>query len=1100
MNRISNHLIVLALLLTAILPATYAQTTAGVFNYTCDFEDPEEIKNWDLAIGPKAASIANKWVIDTAINNGGTHALYVSNTQGKTTTYSASTCVILAARTITLRNTGEDYTLSFDWIAHGYKEGGLDGLMVAFVPVTDYYGDSVTIASVNSSILDQENLRPYCLELSPTESAEEARLMLRGQSTWNTCSATIPKGKTGQPYRLVFIWRNGTVAADPGACVDNIVILDGRACAAPKKLNITTTSTDSLILNWQGDADKYEVGCYSYEQKTWQIYTTDTTTYTFTDVPEGFCDFYVRTICWDTVNQETFYSGKAMANQFIYYPGNHCIDYITLSSENCYISTIKTEYVTDDYGYVKEMVDNGSDEMSSRHTHHYSKTETDPRTGGKLKTVPDGEIASVRLGNWNNGGESERAEFKFLVDSTMPILILKYAVVLESPGHDKGKDKGAKNLQDPRFKLQILDGNKSIGDCASADFTSSWVEEGWTRDTLPTEVTGLGRSLAVVWKDWTTVGVNLSDYMGKTLTIQLTTYDCSMTAHFGYAYFTLGCDNASLDGEACDGSSTTEFRAPSGFDYKWYFANDPLKTTLSTDQVFTITDSLDTNEYAVDVIFKEQQDCSFTLYASAKPHYPVGDFSYKISQRDCRNYITFTNNSRMEQVERHKDGTPNDTLRLSCDGIEWNFGKYNSLVPNLKQYKLDEMEFPQEGDTFQVSVTAVVNNCDSTFTQTIYLPATGHPDTENWYIGCKGYPYTFRGTNPDGSEFVGGTYYESGDYRDTIISSIGCDSVIVTRLMMQDTLFSTLDTIIMVDHPLMFNDTLRDKSGTYVHATKSTQGCDSIATLKLYVHEYLIVNMPSVDSICATADTWTVPFSIQQGRGYKYSVIWQKKNDQLAAPTEQAVPKSFIDIDVSQPIVPDIYPAMVIFHDSMRQFYPQDISDDTLYVKLKVQYPDSVITQRWNDVISLRDMDYNGGFDLVEYQWFKNGTPIEGATQSYYYAPEGLDMTAEYAALVTRAGDSLQLMTCSVIPTLISTAEVPNVPTLVERGHPMSLIGRHASSVNGSACWTTIYGVPLDLQTIVYGEGIVAPNWGGLYLLTIEDTDGNRKTYSVIVQ
>lgn len=1100
MNRIFNNLILAVLFLTAILPATYAQTAEGVYNYSCNFEDAEELKNWDLSVGSKAASIPNKWVVDTAINNGGTHALYVSNTQGATTTYTGSSCVILASRTITLRNTGENYTLSFDWIARGYKDGGLDGLMVAFVPMEDYYGNAINLESTNSSILDPDNLKPYCLELSPTETTEEARLMLRSQSTWQTCSVTISKGKTGKPYRLVFIWRNGTVTADPGACVDNIVILDGRACSAPKGLKITTTSTDSLILNWQGDADRYEVGCYSYEQKNWQIHTTNATTYTFTDIPEGFCDFYVRTVCWDTVNQETFYSGKSMTNKFIYYPGNHCIDYITLTDDNCYISTIKTSYVTENYGYVKQMVDNGSEDMSSRHTHHYSKTETDPRTGGRLKTIPDGEIASVRLGNWNNGGESERAEFKFLVDSTMPILILKYAVVLESPGHDKDKSKGAKDLADPRFKLQILDGGKSIGDCASADFTSSWVEDGWNRDTLASEITGLGRSLNVVWKDWTTVGVNLSEYMGKTLTIQLTTFDCSYSAHFGYAYFTLGCDKANLDGEACDGSSMTEFRAPSGFDYKWYYAKDPLKRTLSTDQVYTITDSLDTNEYAVDVIFKEQQECSFTLYASAKPHYPVGDFSYSISQRDCRNYITFTNNSRMEQVERHKDGTPNDTLRLSCDGVEWDFGKYNNLVPNRKQFKLDEIEFPQAGDTFQVSVKAIVNNCDSIYTQTIYLPATGHKPVENIYIGCKGYPYTFRGTNPDGSTFVGGTYYETGDYRDTIISSIGCDSVIITHLIMQDTLFSMLDTIIMVDQPLMFNDTLRDKSGTYVHATKSIYGCDSISTLKLYVHEYLIVNMPIVDSICATDDSWRVPFSIKQGRGYKYSVIWQKENVQLAAPVEQTVPRSFLDIEVSQPILPDIYPAMVIFHDSMRQFYPQKVVDDTLYVSLKVQYPDTVITQRWNDVISLRDKDYNGGFNLVGYQWFKNGMPIEGATQSYYYAPEGLDMTAEYTALVSRAGDSLQLMTCPIIPTLISPSEVPTVPTLVERGQRMSLIGRYASSVNGFARWTTIYGMPLSQQTIVYGEGIVAPNWGGVYLLTIEDADGNRKVYSVIVQ
>lgn len=45
------------------------------------------------------------------------------------------------------------------------------------------------------------------------------------------------------------------------------------------------------------------------------------------------------------------------------------------------------------------VVDKGYDNIESRHTIHYVKGETDPRTENKLKTIPDGEIASVRLGN-----------------------------------------------------------------------------------------------------------------------------------------------------------------------------------------------------------------------------------------------------------------------------------------------------------------------------------------------------------------------------------------------------------------------------------------------------------------------------------------------------------------------------------------------------------------------------------------------------------------------------------------------------------------------------------------------------------------------------
>lgn len=1092
MNKIFNITLSVITLLLGCVVSVNAQS---VYNYFCDFEDAEEVKQWDLLVGDVAPSLPNKWVVDSAINNGGKYAMYISNDGGQSVSYTGTSCVVMASRTITLDRTGLPYTLSFDWIANGYRDGNVDGLYVGFVPEIDGNGNPVSLQTVASSVIDRD-VRSYLLVVNPAGASEEETLRLRNKPTWQTCRATISAGSTGRPFRLVFIWRCGNTAADPGACIDNISIIDGRACAAPERLNITTSGRDSLILNWRGNADKYEVGCYSYEQQSWLIHSTDTNTFVFTDVPEGFCDFYVRTICWDTLNQTEYYSGKVMDNKFIYYPDNHCIDYITMSDENCYISTENPGTVTGNYKYKKEMVDEGSESMYSRHTHYYSKTETDPRTRGKLKTVPDGEIASVRLGNWNIGGESERIEFKFVVDSTMPILILKYAVVLESPGHDANKKPTDSDLGDPRFTLKILGINKADELCTSADFNASWVNEGWTRDTLDAATSG-SRNMTVVWKDWTTIGVNLSDYMGQTLTAQLTTYDCAFSGHFGYAYFTLGCDKADLDGEACDGSTITEFRAPTGFDYLWYLADDPQKTPLSTEQVYALTDSMDTREYAVDVIFKEKPECSFTLYASSKPHYPVGDFSYKINRRDCRNYITFTNHSHMEQVERHKD-KPNDTIQTACDGVRWDFGKYNYLLKNPTQYKIDEIEFPQRGDTFQVSVSARVNNCDSVFTQTIYLPAIGTTFDDNNVVACKGYPYTYRGTNPDGTEFIGRTYYESGDYNDTIISSIGCDSIIVTHLVMQDTLFSVLDTVIMSDQPMMFNDTLRDKSGTYVHATKSVQGCDSIATLQLYVHEYLIVDMPSVDSICATDNTWSVPFAIRQGRGYRYSVLWQ--TDKLEEIQEEHVSNPWIDINVQQPIRPDIYPALVIFRDSMRLYYPHAISDDTVHVVLKVLYPDSIFTQRWNDVLAIRNTDYNGGFEFVGYQWFKNGLPIEGATDSYYYAPDGLDTKAEYSALVTRAGDSLQLMTCPIIPTLISSTDVPNVPTLVERGQRMPIIGQQAASMCGTARWTTIYGVTIDEQTITDGNGIVAPHWGGIYLLTIQDAEGNRYTFSVIVQ
>ena len=199
-------------------------------------------------------------------------------------------------------------------------------------------------------------------------------------------------------------------------------------------------------------------------------------------------------------------------------------------------------------------VDYGPASIESRHTIHFDKTEVEPRTGGMAKTIPEGELASVRLGNWYNQNQAERIEYSFKVDTiNYPVLLLKYLCILEAPGHD---DKA-----NPRFKLDILIGGTSI-DCGHADFNCNDVYNKTTKQLLPgaaeqgwhiTSKDVSQTSADIIWKEWTTVGVNLKnpEYQGKTLTVRLTTHDCTQGAHCGYAYFTLSCSDGKLKGMKC---------------------------------------------------------------------------------------------------------------------------------------------------------------------------------------------------------------------------------------------------------------------------------------------------------------------------------------------------------------------------------------------------------------------------------------------------------------------------------------------------------------------------------------------------------------------
>ena len=83
------------------------------------------------------------------------------------------------------------------------------------------------------------------------------------------------------------------------------------------------------------------------------------------------------------------------------------------------------------------IVDNGPESISSHHTVHNDTTETDPRTGGQLRTVCPGTYASTRLGNWMVGGQAEALTYNLAIDTDLyALLLLHYAVVLQNPGHD----------------------------------------------------------------------------------------------------------------------------------------------------------------------------------------------------------------------------------------------------------------------------------------------------------------------------------------------------------------------------------------------------------------------------------------------------------------------------------------------------------------------------------------------------------------------------------------------------------------------------------------------------------------------------------------
>ena len=156
----------------------------------------------------------------------------------------------------------------------------------------------------------------------------------------------------------------------------------------------------------------------------------------------------------------------------------------------------------------------------------------DSNTGYGLRKVPYGHRYSARLGDLIKNTSVATLRYTLSVDSSNALLIYKFAVVLLNPtsGHEK--------YEEPRFKVSLYDEkNFLIPDCSNYDVLLRMLNS--TRVLRP--IILLPTANLFLWRDWTTVGADLSAYIGKTITIEFLAADCTHKGHYGYAYFVASC-------------------------------------------------------------------------------------------------------------------------------------------------------------------------------------------------------------------------------------------------------------------------------------------------------------------------------------------------------------------------------------------------------------------------------------------------------------------------------------------------------------------------------------------------------------------------------
>lgn len=1057
-------------------------------NYYCDFETQEMRDRWVLnpTANPNIYSqLTNKWYIGAPGNNGqsGSHGLYVSDDDGATAHYSSNACWIVAYDTIVLDklSTNDDYVLSFDYCGMGNVASMKDGIYLMWIPVEDNVpaNSIATFASIPSAY---EN---YIISLQPKAGMD----YLGSTQTWRTYIGSIPNKKCdGKPHLLAFVWAN-TIAKEqqPGGMIDNIAILDTRPCDEPTNIKLVIQGTTTTI-SWTGTASEYEASAYSYETDTWYgpKAVTGTTT-SFANLPIGQTDFIVRAKC-----SEDLYSLKTSISKLVYYPDQMCVDYLNLDNAKCYTGTGFSSSNNFNNYVLGAPVDYGPASSSSRHTIHFDKNERDIHTKNMLPAIPEGELASVRLGNWEHDNQTERIEYSFDVDTLeYSVLLLKYAPVFENgSGHND-------DIQ-PRFKLDVRIGNTSIGECGQADFNVNSAykggslkpgaaEQGW--HLVPAAETNLS-SYDIVWKEWTTVGVNLKNpaYQGKKLTIRLTTYDCAQTVHSGYAYFTLGCSDGKLKDMKC-GQINPVFEAPDGFVYRWAYKSSeqyrdstgkiPEQYVLGHDQTY-VAGEQDDSVYVVDCMFVQDSACFFSLYASTLATNPIAMMNEPQIIKNCRDGIYQVKFDASPSWVQEIDHVKNDTLvsRIyHIDRYEWNV---EGLAGGWSDEVSPTFNFPTSGGDYTVRLTTTCGTCDSTIYYQLHLDSLGPTyETREVYL-C------------DDVRKVGYVWNEKPDtlYKDYGLDSVilyseitSCDSVIYLNLLEPTRVYA--DTMVLPESlPFYYHG--REYTQTMIDTIPNDM-CDTTWVLNFEVYESVQVDMPTEYVLCEHDPLLTLVYDVTRGRSLRYSYKFDDPAMPSISPVAEVQKKGHYELPIALDpnLTPNIYKGSILFEDSLPKF------NLTIPFTLTMQYASSVIAQRWNDVLAIKNSDYNGGYTFDSIQWYINGQPIMGANDYVYYVGEGkqLQMGAEYQAYLRRP-DGVMVFTCAFIPEPVA-AEITDMPSLVDLNAPMLVHGR------GTAYWYDMLGRRHHSES--YNDSYVtAPGTTGYYLLILMPEDdanpSNRQT------
>lgn len=234
-------------------------------------------------------------------------------------------------------------------------------------------------------------------------------------------------------------------------------------------------------------------------------------------------------------------------------------------------------------------------QCNGRIQHSLVTSGNDPIISSIPRTFPGGNNISVLLGD--DVGINARASVikrTFLVTQENSKLIYRYAVILQDPNHPDNEQ--------PFFRTRLIKPDGSYDACADYLSFAGDGMPGWNSSIV------LGRTYS--FRNWTTVLIPLSDYIGQYITIEIAVADCHQGGHFGYAYLTFdGCSSEESIQLICQ-NGNYKLKAPDGgLSYLWSNGQTSQEINVSQPGIYSCTI----------LPFGAAQNCSLTYSYNYQP-------------------------------------------------------------------------------------------------------------------------------------------------------------------------------------------------------------------------------------------------------------------------------------------------------------------------------------------------------------------------------------------------------------------------------------------------------------------------------------------------